>query len=187
MDDFPEDEFSLIQQAQHGNRQALAVLHDRHYRAIFNYFALRLDDVALVEDLTADVFVRMVHKIGSFRAGKKPLLAWLYTIARNRLTDYYRAQKKEAGHLPLKEHLIAAHGSPHRETEKRLATDCLRRALRYLTQEQQQVILGKFIEERSNAEVARLLQKTEGAVKSLQHRALAALRRAIEKEGCYEP
>ncbi len=183
----PDDESILIHKAQRGDRQALAALHDRHYQAVFTYFSLRLDDPALVEDLTADVFVRMVRKLGAFRTGRRPLLAWLYTIARNRLTDYYREQKKEAGHLPLREALIAAQDSPQREAERHLAADCLRRALRYLTEEQRLVILGKFIEDRSNADVASLLQKTEGAVKSLQHRALAALRRAIEKEGCYEP
>ncbi|GAB4521074.1 MAG: sigma-70 family RNA polymerase sigma factor [Anaerolineales bacterium] len=183
----PDDESILVHEAQRGDRDALAALHDRHYQAIFTYFALRLDDTALIEDLTADVFVRMVRKIGTFRTGKKPLLAWLYTIARNRLTDYYREQQKESGHLPLREDLIAAQGSPQRAAEHHLAADCLRRALRFLTEEQRLVILGKFVEDRSNVEMARLLQKTEGSVKSLQHRALAALRRAIEKEGCYEP
>ena len=70
--------------------------------------------------------------------------------------------------------------------ERHLAADCLRRALRYLTDDQQEVIVHKFVGDRTNAEIASLLGKDEGAVKSLQHRALAALRRAIEKERCYE-
>ncbi len=180
------NEASLIQRAQTGDRAALAALHDQYYRAIFTYFSLRVNDPALAEDLTADVFVRMVQKIRTFRYKNKPLLAWLYTIARNLLTDYYRAQQREAGNMPLEESLIAGDDNPARQAEQRLAADCLRSALKYLTEEQQQVIVGKFIEERSNLEMARLLEKTEGAVKSLQHRALAALRRAIAKEGCYE-
>lgn len=181
-----DEETTLIQQAIHGDRTALATLHDRHYRAIYTYFAARLRDTDLVEDLTADVFVRMVQKIGSFKHRSKPLLAWLYTIARNRLVDYYREQQKEAGQMSLDERLVSGEDDPAREAERRLAADCLRQALHHLTEEQRLVIVGKFIEKRSNIEMGRLLQKTEGAIKSLQHRALAALRRAIQKEGCYE-
>ncbi len=181
-----DEELLLIQRAARGDRTALTTLHDRYYRAIYTYFAARLRDDDLVEDLTADVFVRMVQKIDSFEYRNKPLLAWLYTIARHRLMDYYRKQQKEAGQMPLEERLVSGEDDPAREAERHLAADCLRQALHYLTEEQRLVIIGKFIEMRSNIEMGRLLQKTEGAIKSLQHRALAALRRAIEKEGCYE-
>jgi RNA polymerase sigma-70 factor (ECF subfamily) len=181
-----DDEAQLIRRAQAGDPQALTTLYDRYQPAIFTYLYYRIDDQAVAEELTSEVFVRMVEKIDRYQARGQPLLAWLYTIARNLRTDHYR-QADVARLLPLDETLAADHGDPPQAVEHQLAADCLRRALRHLTGDQQEVILHKFVDDHSNAEVAVLLGKDEGAVKSLQHRALAALRRAIEKERCYEP
>jgi RNA polymerase sigma-70 factor (ECF subfamily) len=129
----------------------------------------------------------MVEKLDTFRLRGRPFLAWLYTIARNLLADRYRQQAR-ANHVPLDEALpLPDDGDgPERHTDRRLEAECLAAALAHLTEEQRQVIVLKFMENLSNGEVATLLDKSEGAIKSLQHRALAALRRAIDKEGCYE-
>jgi RNA polymerase sigma-70 factor (ECF subfamily) len=181
-----DDEAQLIRRAQAGDPQALTTLYDRYQPAIFTYLYYRIDDQAVAEELTSEVFVRMVEKIDRYQARGQPLVAWLYTIARNLRTDHYR-QADVARLLPLDETLAADGDDPPQTVERHLAADCLRRALRHLTGDQQEVILHKFVDDHSNAEVAVLLGKDEGAVKSLQHRALAALRRAIEKERCYEP
>ena len=182
----PNDERDLIQRAQQGDATACAALYDTHYDAVYRYCYYRVGDVALAQDLAGEVFVRMVEKLGSFRPRGRPLLAWLYTIARNLIADEHR-RKAKATHLPLDETLTADRSDPMRDVEQRLTADCLALALKHLTKDQQQVILLKFIESYSNAQVARLLKKTEGAIKSLQHRALATLQRIIEKERCYEP
>jgi RNA polymerase sigma-70 factor (ECF subfamily) len=135
--------------------------------------------------MASQVFVRMVEKLDSFRPRGRPLLAWLYTVARNLITDHYRRQER-ATQLPLDESLVAVDDDPVRDAEQRLLADCLAKVLDLLTEEQRQVILTKFIEGYANVEVARMLGKTEGAIKSLQHRALAALRRGLERERCYE-
>ncbi len=179
------DERDLVRRAQRGEREAFAALYDLHYQAIFNYFYYRLGDQERAEDLTADLFVRMVEKIDRYRDRGRPFLAWLYTIARNLLTDYYRRQKGQE--VPIDDLPLSDGKSPVAEVEHRLAVDCLRLALQHLTTEQQEVIIHRFLEKESISRVAELLGKTEGAIKALQHRALAALRRAIEKEGCYEP
>ncbi len=180
-----EDERDLIRRAQQGDREAFAILYDRHYTAIYNYFYYRLGDPEKAEDLTADLFVRMVEKIDRYRERGRPFLAWLYTIARNLLTDDYRRQRGEM--VPLDDLPLSDGKNPVAEVERHLAIDCLRLALRYLTDEQQLVIIHRFLDKKPIADVAELLGKREGAIKALQHRALAALRRAIEKEGCYEP
>jgi RNA polymerase sigma-70 factor (ECF subfamily) len=131
----------------------------------------------------------MVEKLDSYQFRGRPLLAWLYTIARNLVADTYR-QKGKAHHLPLDE--ADSHGnngddeSPVRHTERRLQAECLAAAMRHLTEEQRRVVLLKFMEGFSNAQVAGVLKKTEGAVKALQHRALHSLRRAMARENCYE-
>ena len=180
-----DDELGLIHRAQKGDAVACATLYDRHYDAVYRYCYYRVSNVALAQDLTSEVFVRMVEKLHSFKPHGRPLLALLYTIARNLITDHQRRQGR-ATPLPLDEALTVGHGNPTQEVEHRLVNDCLQVALRHLTEDQRQVILLKFMEGYSNAQVADVLRKTEGAIKSLQHRALGALRRALEKEGCYE-
>jgi RNA polymerase sigma-70 factor (ECF subfamily) len=145
-----------------------------------------VDDVATAEDLTSEVFVRMVEKIETFEARGRPFLAWLYAIANNLRVDHFRKTSRQPV-SPLDESIPMQQASPTSSAEDRLWEECLRKAIKNLTEDQQQVILGKFIEERSNEEMAALLQKPEGAIKSLQHRALAALRKEIERTGCYEP
>jgi RNA polymerase sigma-70 factor (ECF subfamily) len=183
-----EDESRLIRRAQRGDGAACALLYDSHYDAVYRYCYYRLGDADLAQDLTAEVFVRMVEKLDRFKLRGRPLLAWLYTIARNLTVDLYR-KKGKAPHVPLDEAsaLTAEEDTDlARAVDRRLQADCLAAALGHLTEDQRQVVLLKFMEGRSNAQVARILSRSEGAVKSLQHRALNSLRRAIERERCYE-
>jgi RNA polymerase sigma-70 factor, ECF subfamily len=183
-----DDEARLIQLAQQGDAGACATLYNRHYDTVYRYCYYRVKDADLAQDLASEVFVRMVQSLGTFRGRGRPLLAWLYTIARNLIADVYR-QNRRATHLPLEEaHDLSADGEEDlsRHVARKIEADCLAAALKHLTEEQRQVILFKFIEDLNNAQVARLLGRSEGAVKSLQHRALQALRRAMEKERCYE-
>lgn len=138
------------------------------------------------EDLAAEVFVRMVEHIRTFEPRGRPILAWLFTIARNLITDHYRLKGK-TDCLPLEEGLVAGDTKqPSQEAERSQEQDCLARSLEYLTEDQRQMILLKFVEDREIAEVAEILGKNERAIRSLQHRALAALNRVIERENCYE-
>ncbi len=183
-----EDESRLIQRAQRGDKAACAELYDSHYDAVYRYCYYRLGDAELAQDLTAEVFVRMVEKLERFKLKGRPLLAWLYTIARNLTIDVYRKQEKVT-HLSIDEASALATGHEAdlaRAVDRGLRADCLAAALDHLTEDQRLVILLKFMEGRNNGQVARILSKSEGAVKSLQHRALSALRRAILRENCYE-
>jgi RNA polymerase sigma-70 factor (ECF subfamily) len=184
----PDDETRLIRSAQNGDEAAFAALYDRHYDAVYHYCYYRLRDVKLAEDVTSEVFVRMVDKLDTFKIRGRPLLAWLYTIARNLIIDTTRRRGRIA-HLSLdraKDRPSEGEGQVVAHVERRLQADCLAAALQYLTESQRRVILLKFVEGHTNAEAAKVLKKTEGAIKSLQHRALNALRRALEKERCYE-
>ncbi|HSH03860.1 MAG TPA: sigma-70 family RNA polymerase sigma factor [Anaerolineae bacterium] len=186
-----EDEAILIERAQAGDEAALVCLYEAHYQAVYNYVYYRVGEMALAEDLTGEVFVRLVAKLDMFRVGKRPLLAWLYTIAGNLVRDHYRRGKRWQW-LPWTPKVVGRwweviHNDGdsgemvatlmRRWTEKQLVV-----AVRELPEQQRLVILLKFVEKRSNAEVGDLLGKTEGAVKSLQHRALARLRKQLVKE-----
>lgn len=180
------DDLTLIQQAQRGNREAFLSLYEQYHQPIYRYIFYRVGDEAIAEDLTADLFVRLVDKIRLFKPRGRPFLAWLYTMAGNMTKDYQRRQGRIQW-LPLQEGWQANQGSnPLQQTHKILSQEKLMQAIRYLTDEQQTVILLKFVERQSNATIAGVLGKSEGAVKSLQHRALAKLREFLE-EVDYEP
>lgn len=184
-----QNDVALVRRAKQGDQTAFVAIYEQYQPSIYTYVFYRVGDGMLAEDLTADVFVRLVDKIRTFTPGERPILAWLYTIAHNLVIDHYRHN----GHtrpLPfddMDKSLTASEASqPALAAEERLTQDCLREALRSLTEAQRQVILLKFVEGRSNAEVAALLGKDEGAVKSLQHRALAALNRILDEDHHYE-
>lgn len=172
------EEAHLIRQAKSGDPQAFSELYRRYQPKVYRYVAFRVADVPTAEDLTSEVFVRLVENIDRFRDTGRPILAWLYTIARNLVTDHYRREGR-ATHIPLRDSLEADSGDPVRHTQRSLEQERVVTAMQMLTEEQRQVILLKFYEETDNATAADVLGKTVGAIKALQHRALAALGRAL--------
>lgn len=174
---------ALVERAKRYEPQALAELCKLYYRDIYSYIYYRVSSVEDAEDLTNDVFLRMVESICSCRSsGEKSFLAWLFRIANNSVVDYYR-RRAVRHHLPLDERHLPSHDGPEVSVEAKLTRERLQRALPKLTDEQQQVIILKFVEGLSNAEIAQILGKSEGAIKSLQHRGLVSLRRILEGEG----
>ena len=168
----------LLERAQAFDMEALASIYDSFSGRIYHYVYRYLGDQVLAEDLTGEVFARF---LGAIQRGKGPqsnLSAWLYRVAHNLVVDHYRQRDRSDG-LPLDEGLMAAPDDPTKVVEKRLAQQHLRVAISHLTTEQQQVVVLKFIEGFSNQEVGHILDKSVGAVKSLQHRALASLRRVL--------
>jgi RNA polymerase sigma-70 factor (ECF subfamily) len=181
-----QSEVDLVSRAKLRDLEAIEELYTQHRDSIFTYIFYRVGDPENAEDLTADVFVRMLSHLHRYKTGKRPLLAWLYTIARNLVVDHYRGNNEET--LGQFEEKIAEDDESHpvKVFEKHMAQECLIRAMKYLTEEQQKVVILKFIERRENPEVAAILGKNERAIRSLQHRALVALSRALVKEQCYE-
>jgi len=181
----PVDERQAIQQAQKGDAEALVTLYRRYYDAIYTFLYHRTRNQELAEDLTADVFERMVEKIATYRQTSRPFLAWLYTLARNRLIDVLRREARAPQWEPLDAELHTPQAaSPEVITEHRLTAECLHRVLTQLTPDQQQVIALKFLQGYRNEEIAARMGKPVGAVKSLQFRALAAMRRILKEEPC---
>jgi RNA polymerase sigma-70 factor (ECF subfamily) len=169
----------LVRRAKEGDESALIEIYNRCQPPVYRYVVFRVGSAALAEELTADVFVRMVERLHAYREQGRPILAWLYTIAHNLVVDHQRRQGRQAW-LPLDE-ALAAHeeAQPTQVVEARETQAQLLAALETLTEPQRQVVILKFMEACSNAEVAAILGKDEGSVKSLQHRALAAMRRTL--------
>jgi RNA polymerase sigma-70 factor, ECF subfamily len=170
----------LVLYAQDGDEGAFVALYERYQPAIFAYIGFRVRNCDVVEDLCSEVFVRMVDKINTFREMDRPFLAWLYTIAHNLVVDYKR-KRVLLTWLPFNDDLENQAQNCIDIEADTLDHHAIRKAIQSLPETQQQIIFLKFVEGCNNAEAAMLMNKTEGAVKSLQHRALGALRELMER------
>jgi len=172
----------LVARAQGGDVDAIGALYDEHHVSIFRYVWLRVGDRHLAEDLTGDVFLRMLDALPSYRSVGLPFRAWLYRIAHNLLVDHFRRANH---HAPVALDFVedrADGNDPSTATAHRLLVDRVKRALREVDIVQREVIILRFINGLSLQETALAIGKSEAAVKSLQHRGLAALRQTLAEE-----
>jgi len=175
-------ERELVRRAKEQDEAAFATLYDLHYQRVYTYIYFRVSDQALAEDLAADVFVRALQAIGKFNYRGVPVAAWLLRIARNLVIDHFRRSGKRQT-VELDDHHPDTSANPVSKVENRLLREDLARVMKHLTDDQRDVIILKFFQGMSNSEVAAVLGKPVGAVKSLQHRGLAALRRQWNRGG----
>jgi RNA polymerase sigma-70 factor (ECF subfamily) len=178
----------LLPACQRGEPAAIETLYDLYADRLYRYILVRVGDTDTAADLTTELFVRVIKHIGSFHLNhKRPAAsfsAWIYRIAANLVSDHRRRQKRSV-QVTLTDGLAlpAAEPGPAHQAERMETFAHLGRAIDKLSEEQRLVILAKFGEDMSNAEVAKWLGKSEGAVKSLQHRALEALGRLLGAGG----
>ena len=177
-----DDESRLVERAQDMDELALASLYSRYHPRIYIYAFLQLGDVQTAEDLASDVMLKVLESIDGYQFRGRPFSAWVFRIARNKLIDLHRKRKRN-GNLDLWDPPTASELAPETLAERALDRGQLQIALKYLTEVQRQVIVLKFIEGFDNATVAHVLGKREGAVKSVQHRALRSLRRILSPNG----
>jgi RNA polymerase sigma-70 factor (ECF subfamily) len=175
-----EEEARLVERAQDGDRQAVAELYHRHVDVIFEYTYARVQDAAVAEDLTAQVFLRAIEGLPDYRYKGKPFVSWLYSIARARTADHWRKQHRRDT-VPLTDSIPADSPQPEEIAEVESEWVAAIGLLAHLTDDQQDVLILRFIGEMSLSQVAEILGKTVGAVKSIQHRALAALARLRQR------
>ena len=165
-------------------RKMFVEIYQKYRPSIFNYIFYRVGDRELADDLTSDVFVRMVENYQPHSQNGRPIAPWLYAVARNLVIDHHRRAKRIDWQNITEQAPANEASNPVRQTEKKTMELCLMAAMGKLTEEQRRVILLKFIERRTNQEIGKELGKPEGAIKSLQYRALAGMRRAMEEESC---
>ncbi len=174
-----QNEEGLVRRAQQHDQQALTQLYEENFDRIYRYVVLKIGDRTEAEDITQQVFLKAIKSISSFRWRGTSFSAWLYRIAHNQIVDYYRKKTKMAA-VPLDESLPISGGSdPKLEAELNLDIEQVAVATRRLTKAQQEVISLRFTSEMSIAEVAKIMGKSEGAVKALQHSAIVSLRRVL--------
>ncbi len=179
----PESEQELIERAKQ-DADAFAILYERYVDRIYAYVYYRTGDAREAEDLTARVFYRARAHMPEFNQRGAPFVAWLYRIAHNLIANWRRDRGRHP-ELPLDNLLrMQTHeATPHAQAASAEANRALLNAMRRLPPERQQLLILKFVDDLSNVEIGQILGRSEGAIKSLYHRTLLALRDELEKQG----
>jgi len=173
-----QDEQSFVHRAQQGDKEAFAQLYESHFDKIYRYVVLRIGNKTEAEDVTQQVFLNALQSIRSFKWKGIPFSAWLFRIAHNLVVDYLRKAKKVVI-TPLDESSARSDSNLQLVAEQRLDIEQLISATKRLTRAQREVISLRFAGELSVAEAAKVMGKSEGAVKALQHSAIIALRKSL--------
>lgn len=184
-DDVVEQVWQVVQRAQQGDQQAITDLYNRYRKTVLSFIYGRTKNPVLTEDLASDVWVKALKGIGGYSHTGRDFGAWLLTIARNRTADYFKsgqvrteiltADFGSAKHDPVDDH---REGQPEFVLDE-MTYELVRKAVQCLSPDQREVLINRYLDERSAAETAARMGKNEGAVKAAQWRATNSLARLI--------
>jgi RNA polymerase sigma-70 factor (ECF subfamily) len=169
----------LVARGQQGDRDALEELYLIHFDRIYSYLHVSVGNRHDAEDLTTQTFLKMLEKIGTFRWQSAPFSAWLFRIAHTLAMDHFRSRRRWQPEEDVPEPPGEEEPSAELTAMRTIGRESMLKLIEHLSPEQQQVLTLKFVFNLPNAEVAAILDKTEGAIKSLQHRALVSLQKQI--------
>jgi len=176
------DDLQLVAWAKE-DRAAFGELYSRYVNKIYNYVFYRTGNHQDAEDLTSRVFFKALAHIERYSDRGVPFSAWLYRIAHNQVANWHRDRGRQKV-IPLDEHITGGRSSdaPEAVTENNEEEQRLLESIRQLPPERQQLLILKFVERLSNAEIGAVMNRTEGAIKSLYHRTLLSLRGILEED-----
>jgi RNA polymerase sigma-70 factor, ECF subfamily len=173
----------LVARAQEGDREALEELYLLHFDRIYSYLHMSVGNRHDAEDLTTQTFLKMLESIKRFRWQSAPFSAWLFRIAHNLAMDHFRASRRWQPEEEVPEPPGESEPSAELAAFQSIGRQSMLELIEDLSQDQKQVLTLKFVFNLPNGEVATILGKTEGAIKSLQHRALVSLQKQISDSG----
>jgi RNA polymerase sigma-70 factor (ECF subfamily) len=172
-------EKALLYRAHAGDRGAAGILYEQYYRDIYSYVFYRVNDQATAEDISAEVFIRMIRQLPNYLNHGKPFISWLYGLARKIIAEH-----KEDQNQPAVRMVDIGNGSIDVSIDDEEALSCFQRALQHLPERQKELIIHRFVEGRTVKDIADLVNQSERSVRTLQYRALQALQDALKVENC---
>jgi RNA polymerase sigma-70 factor (ECF subfamily) len=176
----PDRERTTVDRARTGDQQALADIYDWYMPRVYRYVVARVGNPAEAEDLTEEVFLKMLGAIGDFRWREVPFSSWIFRIAHNCVATHYRRSAQRGGIASeLSEDIVDGRPDMAMAVEERITMDEVRRASQMLPDAQREVIALRFAVGLSIADTAKALGKREGNVKALQHKAVAKLQKML--------
>lgn len=163
------------------DQEAFGEIYERYVTKIYNYVYYRTGNHHDAEDISAKVFTRAMAHIQNYEDKGVPFQAWLYRIAHNLVANFHRDEGRRKI-IPLDDYIALSIKSdaPDKQAEHNEEQSVLLKALRQLPEERQQLLVLKFVQDKSNAEIGAIMNRTEGAIKSLYHRTLLALRDELQ-------
>jgi RNA polymerase sigma-70 factor (ECF subfamily) len=179
-----EAEQELIEKAQNGDSASFGRLYDHYIKQIYRFIAVKVGTRQEAEDLAHEVFMSAWQKLPNFKSQGFPFSSWLYKIARNRVIDHYRTKKPNVSideDVTLSESLFITDDTAGEELDLNLSLSRIKEAMLELTPEQREVVTMRFVEDLSPQEIAQVLDKREGTVRIIQHRAITKLKKILWK------
>lgn len=175
------EERRVVQRAKSGNSEAFAQLYDAYLQRVYRYVYFHVSDEQTAEDLTSQIFLKAWEHLDHYQIGSAPFLAWLFTIARNQVIDYYRTRKES---VPMEQVVtLPSHDKAvDEQVQARFDLQAMHAALQFLTEDQQQVLSLRFVAGLETDEIAREMNKAPGAIRALQMRALQTLSKYLTKK-----
>ncbi len=180
-DENQESEESLVKRAIQQDSTAFASLYDRYVDKVYRHVYYRIPTAADADDITQEVFIKAWRAITKFRQTKASFGTWLIAIARNSISDFYRTRKKT---IPLDDFEIISRNietDPQAMAEISLAAEKMRKAVLKLKENKREIIFLHFFEGWSYREISEILNKSEGAIRIIQYRALTDLRQILRR------
>jgi RNA polymerase sigma-70 factor (ECF subfamily) len=176
-----DDDRQLLSIAKDGDAEAFGILYERYADRVFRYLFAHVDNRLDAEDITEDVFLRVWRSLPNYREQGVPFLAFLFRIARNALIDHYRRSGQVKGQVSIEDLSLRDHNpGPGESALSSLERDELRLSLEQLREDYRTVLVLRFLSELSPEETAQVMGRSPGAVRVLQHRALASLRTMLD-------
>jgi RNA polymerase sigma-70 factor (ECF subfamily) len=181
-DENRSQELEWIRQAKLGNTDAFGALYSLHAESVYRFLLSNLGDVQEAEDLTEEVFIRVWRAIPSYEEGEFPFTAFVFRIARNLLIDHFRANHRKMISVSIEaENLDESLKDPDATPIYNLEHEELYAALHRLREDYREILVLRFLSDLSIIEISKAMDRSPGAVRVLQHRALAALRKVLQK------
>jgi RNA polymerase sigma-70 factor (ECF subfamily) len=175
-----EPEQELVKKAQNGEAQAFGLLYDTHIEPIYRFVYLKVSHKADAEDITQQIFLNAWQNIRRYRHKGFPFSSWLYKIAHNAVIDFYRSRNVRADVDLESVEETAQENRIDQETDYNFALEAIEKVIRQLPPNQQSIIIMRFVDDLPTKEIARILEKNEGAIRVIQHRALKRLKQILK-------
>lgn len=173
-----KEEPELIKKAKNRDPEAFGLLYDQYLPAIYRFILLKIGDKTTTEDLAHQVFLSAWQNIENYQTQGFPFSSWLYRIAHNAVIDYYRTEKKHFNLENIEE--AAASNNLEEKIDQEFELGLVKAAIKDLPEEQQSIIIMRFVEGLTNKEIAAALGKSEGSIKTAQHRSLKNIKKIID-------
>lgn len=177
-----DNEKDIIRRAKKGEPALFGDLYDHYLPQIYRYVFLKVGNKQETEDLTHEVFLSAWQNLKDYRSQGFPFSTWLYQIAHNRVIDYYRTRKSHSSLDEIDENFVKLASTVEKDLDLAIDLAKVRSAIHKLKDDQQDVIVMRFVEEMSHREIAEVMGRSEGAVRLIQHRALTFLKEMLEQK-----